>query len=384
MIAKILECLEIQPIKVLNEDATYFNDAETAQLTVKINLIKGNIKNNLQVAFINQDLLAGHLVNFKHLEKDIFNITIKFYTGFIGGAKVHIEEYINSSFGFIGIDEESLQKLHSLKKQEYFIKYLGSYLFPDKIDAVISMCLPSNLIYKYDNKDSKKSHFMGRNKAPKLLLEPLNELKSKKIIHVATISRDDFPLVSKNNKLKKFISFHLRVNDTEQSWPEDPNDFLVVNYDNQEIDNINFISSEIESNFEYFTFMDLPGWGNINVDLLDFNDVEKEKYYSLEKIYKNLIINEYEFKDYNKIMGYPNQVQDCVSFEAQRIKNNLDYTETTFKDSAEWILLLEINPSAKEFNFYENFGDGHIYFMIRKQDFLNGIFHNVQVVVQNT
>ena len=77
-------------------------------------------------------------------------------------------------------------------------------------------------------------------------------------------------------------------------------------------------------------------------------------------------------------------MQGCVSQEAEALHLNLPYGAAAPEDSADWQLLLQVSPYAKRLPFFDAFGDGTIYFMIRKEDLAVGKFDRVQVVVQGS
>lgn len=97
-----------------------------------------------------------------------------------------------------------------------------------------------------------------------------------------------------------------------------------------------------------------------------------------------LILRDRIFSGLNKLFGYPESIQNCVSYEAERIHNNRDYGDDILKDAGSWHLLLQISPYCKAFDFFKDFGDATIYFMIHDNDLKNGNFDNCQVVCQST
>lgn len=386
-IAKILKCNEIisKEIHVSDDSLSQLaNNSSTGDIELEVTSIIGNLENVTQIAFINENLLAGTLSRVDKINENHYNIVICFHQGFIGGIEHHLNYYLESNYGLIGISDEDLNNIHKIENQKLFLQKLINYLLPEKADKIFSITILSNLIYQYEGENIEQSYFMGGGGSPKKLLEPITNKQDKEFLHIATINKEDFPTLSDSDSLKEFISFYIRVNDTDNGWPESKDDFLIINYNQSSDDSSALFSNEKRTNFKYFTYVDIPGWGNFETEWLGLNELQKNKYLALENIYKNLIINDYEFQEYNRIMGYSRPVQNCVAFEAHRIKNNLEFSKITPKNAMEWMMLLEIHPDAKDFNFFKDFGDGSIYFMIKKNDFQAANFEDVQVVVQNT
>lgn len=130
--------------------------------------------------------------------------------------------------------------------------------------------------------------------------------------------------------------------------------------------------------------LDLPREDHAVIRTLQFSDDEAEQYEALYATFKSILLPRWEFESYNKIFGYPDNVQSCVAFEAERLKEGLEYSEDIYDAAVEWQLLLQVAPYCRKFNFIDTFGDGQIYFMIRRRDLASGNFSNVQLVVQST
>jgi len=223
-----------------------------------------------------------------------------------------------------------------------------------KHDAILPLAMKSYLCSPTDSEDEHKSHFLGK---PKHSVESL--------FHLSTLFASDIKELSSINSL----SFYVDINNLEEDSKLTISDCYF----------------ETANNFMIQEILDIPIYNHSLIFELQLSYDELDQYNEMRSFYfEHIISKDIESVEYNKILGYPDSIQNCVSYEAERIKNNRDYDDAIYEEAQNWMLLLQISPYCKKFNFFEKFGDGSIYFMIRKDDFRKRSFDNCQVVVQNT
>jgi uncharacterized protein YwqG len=356
------------------------DNPESGSVVLTTKILEGSFDHISKVLFIGDEAQTGKLLNWKKKLLGGYIIEVQLNTIFGNGLAYSAMNFIHKGGAIVGLTQTERDSLNSISTQTELLTLLASYIIPSKSAEILRMAKPSFLCMPNDNSDEGVSHFLGRSKHSDL---EIGKSEQKAIFHIATIKLDDFPLEKNMKSVKNILSFYLRTNDTENGWPEDQSDFKVIN-----AKSINSPTSSqelgIAKNMDIRVLLDLPSYNHALIQVLNFTDDELDRFEALRSVYMTLLLEGQMVVEVNKLFGYPDSVQHCVSYEAERIFNNREYSDEIYKDAVEWTLLLQISPYCKRFSFFDDFGDGTIYYMIRKEDLARGNFDQCQIVVQST
>lgn len=355
------------------------NNPEYGSIVLSTQIISGEFDDIREVLFIGDDAQDGKLINYKKQLFGGYKVEIQFDTIFGNGLKYSANDFIQTGGALIGLTEAEKESLTSIETQRKLLRLLSEFIIPKKKDLILNFAKVGFLCIPNDENNSNRSHYLGK---PNHEKSEIKDGSGNELFHLATLNLDEFqfnqPYINDIQKL----SFYLKINDTENGWPDDKNDFKILPIKNgtthQNIDNY-----EGAINFSIKPILDLPGYDHSLINHYKFSHEERDKYDALRSVFMQLVFRE-ELNEVNKFLGYPNSIQNCVSYEAERIFNKREYSDEIFKDAINWHLLLQISPYCKWFKFFDQFGDGSIYFMIRKDDLESGNLKNCQIVVQNT
>ena len=355
------------------------HNPEHGTLTLAANIIEGTFEGITQVFLAQEDGRAGKLLNWKKRFWGGYNVELDFNTVFAHGLRYSARHFIPSGSFLIGLTPQEQAALNTFEQQRKLLALLVGQLLPSRKSEVLQSALPAFLCLPNDEQDEHFSHFLGAPKHPQAALN--ND--AQQLLHLATFHRSDFPEHDFFKKLKPQLSFYLRTRETEIAWPEGKQDFKVFNDESRPgTDKAPEFSTA--HNFEIRNLLDLPGYDHTLLRVHQFTKEEREKYNQLREVYMAMVIGELESNEVNKLFGYPDSVQNCVSYEAERVFNQRPYSDDIYADAVQWTLLLQVSPYCKWFDFFDYFGDGTIYYMIRKADLENGNFERCQVIVQHT
>ncbi len=350
---------DIDTISFINNDKA--NEPEYGSVDVSVHVLEGALKGVKELYIVGEVPELGKLIQFKHVEDENYIVRIKFDVIFQNGFENSVSFFLSESVLVLGLST----KIEGLNLQQQVLDLLVRHVIPTKYDIVMQLASPCLLMLPNDNQDKKNSFFLGKSDNDKAKLNDL--------IHLVKIHLGDLPSSFKGNNIKNNLSFYLNVN-----WELDGFNFCVYNYDDHEfgVEAVDFFS------FDDQIVLDIP---RIDHSLLsEFSYEESYQYEMLYETFYHVIIKDYAFQSYNKFLGYPEPIQNCVAYEAERITNNRDYSKNIVLDAVDWMLLLQVDSDCKWFDFFEELGGGTIYFMIKKEDYMKSDFDKIQVVIQNT
>jgi len=359
------------------------NNPEYGSVEISVGIMEGNFNGITELLFINEDETKCALTRWKKGYFGNYIIEIAFNTVFGHGLKYSTQNLILQGGAIIGLSDEDKKRLDDFSGQRELLSMLTKYVIPTKRKEILHFAKPSLLCVPNDGSDENCSHFLGRPKHhPDAYSTPEG---TNPLFPLATILADDIKELIPDVHIDKFLSFYLRINDTHKKWPTKRDDFKVYNHnDVHDSDSTNQTYFEAASNYKTKRWLDLPDWNHSILHFLKFSEDEKQRYNALSTVYKQLVLKGFYSGEVNKLLGYPDTIQNCVAYEAEIAFNLRAYSDAIYTDAVNWLLLLQISPYCKKFKFFDEFGDGTIYFMIKEADLRNGNFEHCQVIVQNT
>ncbi|MCB0649823.1 MAG: DUF1963 domain-containing protein [Saprospiraceae bacterium] len=371
----------------LSEGQTYVrfvgnhpNNPEYGSVVLSTKILEGSFDKINRVLFIGDEAQEGRLLNWKKQIFGGYKIEIKLDAIFRHRLKYSAQNFIQKRGAIVGLSEHEKDSLNSINGQKKLLSLLAAYIIPVKKNEILKFARPGYLCIPNDDTDESVSHFLG---SPKHGATEITNEKGYKFLHLATMKLNDFPKDGTTEKLNNVLSFYLRTQETEKGWPERKNDFKIFNDANVKHP-INSSEPGNANNFDIINLLDLPRYDHSLLHVLNFSEEERNRYDVLRSVYMQLLLGDKTDHEVNKLFGFPDSVQNCVSYEAERVFNQRDYSDDIYKDAVNWTLLLQVSPYCKWFGFFDEFGDGSIYYMIKHEDLENGNFENCQVIVQNT
>lgn len=356
------------------------NNSEYGSIVLSTQKISGQFDDISEVLFVGDDTQDGKLVNHKKRLLGGYNVEIQFDTIYGHGLKYSANNFIQSGGAIIGLTETEKESLSSIGTQRTLLSLLAEFIIPNKKELIINLARVGFLCIPNDGNNSNRSHYLGK---PNHEQSEIKDSSGNELYHLASLNLEEFELNQNWVYITERISFYIKVNDTENGWPEEKDDFKVIkgksNSENQDSD-----TYDQTINFSIKPILDLPGYDHALINHHKFSDDDRNRFDVLRSVFKQLIIGDNVEEEVNKFLGYPDSIQNCVSYEAERIFNKREYSDEIYQDAINWCLLLQVSPYCKWFKFFNGFGDGSIYYMIRKQDLELGDFSNCQVVVQKT
>lgn len=356
------------------------NRPEHGSVILSTRLISGQFDNIEQVLFIGDDAQEGKLVSHNKQLLGGYKVEIKFETIYGHGLKYCVQNFIQNGGAIVGLTQSEKETLNSVETQKSLLSVLADYIIPSRKKLILNFAKPGFICIPNEGSNSNKSHYLGR---PKHKESEIKDSNGNELYHLATLNLGEFQSSQEWINDIQNLSFYIRINNTENGWPEEKDDFSVLAIINSTASE-NLENYEDAINFNIKPILDLPGYDHSLINHYKFLDEERERYDALRSVFTQLVLGEEKHEGVNKFLGYPESIQNCVSYEAERIFNKREYSNEIYEDATNWCLLLQISPYCKRFKFFDEFGDGSIYFMIRKDDLESGDFRNCQVVVQNT
>ncbi len=353
---------------------------EYGSVILSVKKLFGTFDDISQVSFIDDDVKVGKLLNYKKKIFGGYEVEIFFDTVFRHGLKYSANHFIYKDVGIIGLTQAEKESLHTIETQKELLTLLTELIIPSKKNVITSFAKTGFLCIPNENSDENISHFLGK---PKHVLKKIVDVNGRQQLHLATFHLNDFNNDGFFDKFENFLSFYINIDDTENGWPQEKGNYCVLN--EPPTANHSF-QGEFEKavNFDIKPILDLPNYNHSLLQVHNFSDEERERYDALRSVYMNLILGESSDTEFNKFLGYPTSIQNCVSYDAERLHHHRDYENYINDAAVHWNLLLQVSPYCKWFNFFDTFGDGTIYYMIRSEDFNSCNFDNCQVVIQNT
>lgn len=394
ILLEIKSIKQVKPIKCESKDlsepkeyqrfatmmGSHPNNPEYGSIILSTRIVSGEFDDIEEVLFIGDDSQIGKLINYKKQLLGGHIVEIQFDTIFVHGLKYSTNSFIQTGGALIGLTSSEKESLTSIETQRKLLKVLAQFIIPSRKELILNFAKVGFLCSPNDENDSNGSHYIGK---PKHNKSEITDGNGNELFHLATFNKEEFQSYQTDVNVIQNLSFYLKISDTENGWPEDKNDFKILPIKNGTI-NQNIGKYEKAINFDIKPILDLPGYDHSLLNHYNFSDEERERYDALRSVYGQFVWEEESEEELNKFLGYPDNIQNCVSYEAERIFNKRDYSDQMDKDAINWHLLLQVSPYCKWFKFFDKFGDGSIFFMIRKDDLEANNFTNCQLVVQNT
>jgi len=356
------------------------NNPEHGSIVLSTQIVSGEFDDIKEVLIIGDDAQDGRLINYKKQLLGGYKVEIQFDTIYGHGLKYSAKNFIQSGGAIIGLTKTEKESLNSIETQRTLLSLLAEFIIPNKKELIIKLARVGFLCIPNDRNDSNRSHYLGK---PNHEQSEIKDSSGNNLYHLASLNLEEFELNQNWINSTEQISFYIKVNDTENGWPEEKDDFKVIK-GRSSSENQDSKSYDQTMNFSIKPILDLPGYDHTLINHHKFSDDDRDRFDALRSVFMQLIIGDEVEEEVNKFLGYPDSIQNCVSYEAERIYNKREYSDEIFQDAKNWCLLLQVSPYCKWFKFFDGFGDGSIYYMIRKQDLELGDFSNCQVVVQNT
>lgn len=407
ILLKIQSIQQIKPIKWEPKDLSdieksqvYANsignhpkNPEVGSVVLETKILEGSFDEINQVVFLGGWIQDAKLMNWEELLFDRYQVEIQFDRVFWHGLEYTMPNLIQKDNAIIGVSEYERKNLkNSIGLQKELLSLIATYLMPARKNDILRFAKLGYQCIPNENSDENVSHFLG---SPKHTPAEITNKMGNELFHLATFKLSDFPNIETFGKLSNILSFYLRTQG-EEGWGDNKNNFKIFNYENVESTNESRAFDKA-NNFKIVSLLDLPDENHSLLYASNFSNEERNQYYALKEHYQEVCANLLEvysdlFGDeqihidgeVNKLFGYPQSIQNCVAYEAERLYHQRDYSDEIYKDAANWSLLLQVSPYCKWFNIFNDIGDSSIYYMIRNEDLEQGNFDNCQIVWQCT
>ncbi len=362
----------------------HLNNPEHGSVEISVNDVRGELLNISDLIFVLDEAVRGKLIGWKKNILGNLIIDVQFESVFGSGLKYSAQNFILKGGVIIGFSEDEKKLLKDIKGQRELLLLLVDFIIPNRSTEILKFARPALICIPNEDRNEKSSHFLGKPKHD--LDDKVDGIKEASLFHLATILLDEFDEeLLTSYKICNQLSFYLRIDNSRNGWPEEIGEHKVLN-DKGTNQSANVFENyfEIASNFDSKVILDIPWPDDTVIYKLDLSKDEEQRYEALKSVYMNLILPDLSDMGVNKVFGYPDSVQQCVSYEAERISKKMEYGDDVFNKADDWLLLLQVSADCKSFDFFDDFGHSTIYFMIQKADLVKGNFDNCQVIVQNT
>ncbi|WP_347921816.1 DUF1963 domain-containing protein [Pontimicrobium sp. SW4] len=179
------------------------------------------------------------------------------------------------------------------------------------------------------------------------------------------------------------LSFPIRRSDYKVFYHNCKKEYLTQRHEH-------FVNSPVldEMFIDFYLHYNFPSYQNYKMLELETRGINLDE--EIDEIQDFIDTNNNHFSNNigSQLFGNPQAVQGTVSFHWAASALNLSYpfTDQDLKKineiEKEYILLLQVDFS--DINVTENFGDGMLYFGIKKEDLMRKDFDNVELVYQST
>lgn len=360
------------------------SNAEQGSVIIDVSVLEGSLEDITDILFIQGDSYHARLIGYKKKIFGGYRIEVQFDTVFKHGLKYMTEYFISRDHGIVGLTPGDAKALHSISGQRELLEKLTRLILPGKFKEIVNLAIPALSLISNTLNDPGKSHFVGLPKLPAGTGIPTT-IDNQELFHLLTLRADEIPQEVGRKGIDGYLSFYLDVMHSVERWPDRDGDFKVFNYSHGDTGRYTHeLPLESEINFDMHMLLGIPRSDHSASQCLHLDEEQEAAYEALYDVYKKLLPGDEYQEEQSRLFGYPDSIQNCASFEAERLKSGKDYPEVSFEDAKRWKLLLQISPYSGTFRFFEDFGDGTIYFMIREDDLAAGNFNDIQVVVQNT
>ncbi len=356
------------------------NNPESGHVVMSVDKISGEFDRVDQVLLIEDQLYKGRINTHQNIEDEGYKVELKFDIIFGCGLEYSLDGALKIGSVLLGLTRTEKRSLSSLKTKQSLLSALADLIIPDKKELILGFAKPGYLCIPNKKSNSEKSHYVG---APKHSVSEILDNNSHPLFHLATLNLSEFSQKPIEIKEIPNLSFYLKIQDTVNGWPESKGDFRVLqDHDKKSIHPVGGFDTPV--NFKIKPILDLPDYDHSIIKYHKFTEEDSSRYDSLRSLFRELTMEQYIDEEVNKFLGYPDNVQNCVAYEAERIFNSRVHSDEISQDAIDWQLLFQVSPMCREFNFFEEFGFGTIYYMIKEEDLKSGDFSKCQLVVQST
>ncbi|MBV7269342.1 DUF1963 domain-containing protein [Winogradskyella luteola] len=218
----------------------------------------------------------------------------------------------------------------------------------------------------------------------------IKEYLEKPLSFLCQIFVDEFQSLDEYKYLKKGTILYFFIN-PNLSYPIKKEDFKVFSLPYHKDFSKHKDSNQLvfdELFLEFFSHYNFPSYQSYVMEKVEKDnfelDEEIEEIQDFINTYNNLTLD----SEGSQLFGNPQAIQGTVSLHwaINSLRLNYNFSEKELlkirKEEEEFILLLQLDVS--DIKFTEVFGDGVFYFGIKKQDIVNNIFNNIELVYQST
>lgn len=381
--------LHAQPgeTRVWSAETGAAGQGEKGKAVLKVRLLSGSPEGVETVLVIGESPMYAQLLGVKKSWLGGVAMELYFDQVFLGGFAQEMEYLLERGTLLLGFTEAERASFQTLEGQRALYARLAALLLPSRKAELLRLAKPFYRlrIAEHPVDATTASHLTGPAKWPQGHPLPLNP-SGAPLLHLATLCTQDIPPIADGldtSRWGAYLSFFLDIQDTQKGWPQELGRFKVWSYAEPQTASQDSAPDPAYA-LVFEPGLDLPSYDHSALYALQLTDEELARYEMLYSTFKSAVWPQWEFEHWNKFLGYPQNVQGCVAYEAERLKEGLDYTEDIYRAAVAWELLLQVSPYSREFNFTKTFGHGEIYFMIRRKDLEAGNFQEAQLVVQST
>lgn len=355
------------------------SNPQKGEVDILVKKIEGDLEGIKELFFIGPDPFKGKLLYWTKGLLSGRKLTVYFHTVYMHGLEYMLRNLLQKGTLVVGLKKDELQKLSSLEGQRELLRVLARSILPSRAEQILNVAKPAMHLIPREEGQASASSFLGP--PPDFFANNTSEGVNS-LLHLATISREDLEKVYSSAKMESDLSFFLDIMNSEEGWPLSREKFRIIPSKRNGV-NDSLSNGKEQVYVDTKVILEIPREDHSILHEWKLTESESSKYDGLYEIYHNLVLNK-EVGETNKIGGYPNSVQGCVAYEAEQIFHSRKPGDDFYAEASKWQLMLQVSPYCKWFSFFDQFGDGSIYYMIRKIDLEEGNFDRAQLVVQNT
>jgi uncharacterized protein YwqG len=302
---------------------------------------------------------------------------------FMDGFQAGMADFLIPETFVIGMSDQEWENMRYPEMQERLLQSLAFIYCPNKISPIMDLGRSAYILQPTQEENPVISHFSGSPKLGACEKIPVSR-NGRQMIHLATLKMDEITSTWQDitTPALQYLGFYVALDELENGWTaEEEVECCVLHYQQQKEakykDDIDYVEAE------FVTFeerLELPDSQHPVIYTLHLSDEELEQYDALRECWNEIL--GFANVDVSKLLGYPDSVQECVAYEAERTINQGAQPDDA--DAANWILLLQLSPYSEDLSLFEYLGDASFYFMILKKDLERGDFGAVKVILQNT
>ncbi len=359
------------------------HNPEEGTAVIKARLLGGDMKGVDELVILGNDTMKASVVSWKKDWLGKYTIELDFNTLFNNGLEYSLRDMMGKGSGIIGFTAQDKKSLRSFTGQRELLALLLDRILPSRKQEILDLAIPALRLKFFEGDKKANSYFVGYPKGDEGETVPVTD-EGIPLFHLASLDVEELPEVMSEYPVKKYLSFYIKVLESDEGWPEKSDEFKVMNHSSQtELEVPDHTEIDEAVRFGTEPLLDIPQPDHVCLQAANFTDEETEQYYMLNESYRSLI-DGIEGYGWSKLLGYPDSVQNCVAHDAELFRSNHDLSDAVLRRAVQWKLLLQIVPNEEKMSFFRQFGDGTIYYLIKEDALKKGDFSDVQVVVQNT